>query len=64
MTEHITTEHITTVSEGGLSNFTVTCSCGKTWGVATSARVFAEEDAARHARTAEMPDDPFDGLTA
>lgn len=57
--------HTTTVTDGGLSNFTVSCACGKTWGVATAARAFAEQSAAEHvaAHLPPAPDaDPFAGL--
>lgn len=57
--------HTTTVTEGGLSNFTVSCTCGKTWGVATAAHAFAEQSAAEHvaAHLPPAPDaDPFAGL--
>lgn len=40
--------HETFVTEGGLSNFTVTCVCGRTWGVATFSREFAERSGEDH----------------
>jgi hypothetical protein len=55
--------HETSVTDGGLSNYTVTCTCGREWGVATASRAFAEQSAAEHVKANQpFTGHPFEGL--
>jgi hypothetical protein len=58
--------HKVEIVDGGLSNYTATCSCGRRWGIATATRERAEASGREHEQAANWrvdPDfDPFANL--